>query len=285
MSPHTLINGLEEDAITVQDRALHYGDGLFETFAVIHSEPQYWERHYRRLACGCKRLKLPLPEEGLLRMEASQICRGVERGVLKFILTRGRGNRGYRFPDPMIPTRLFSLYPWPGYPKNYLHHGIRVRICTMRLARNPMLAGIKHLNRLEQVLARNEWDDPAIAEGLMLDTEGYVVEGTMTNLFLVWEDTLISPDLSYCGICGIMRECILEAAARLTIPTLIQPVYLGDLYKAEEAFVCNSIIGIWPIRQIQVEPMHILSQTRLTSRLVEYVKRAGKVCETPCLNS
>lgn len=271
MFPHTLINGLEEAAITVQDRGLHYGDGLFETFAVIHSEPQYWERHYRRLACGCERLKLPLPEEGLLRMEASQIYRGVERGVLKLILTRGRGNRGYRFPDPLIPTRLFSLYPWPDYPKNYLHEGISVKICTMRLARNPRLAGIKHLNRLEQVLARNEWDDPAIAEGLMLDTEGYVIEGTMTNLFLVWEGILITPDLSYCGICGIMRECILEAAACLTIPTLIQPVYLEDLYKAEEAFVCNSIIGIWPIRQIQGEPAPRLRQTPLTFRLVESV--------------
>ena len=118
----------------------------------------------------------------------------------------------------------------------------------------------------------------------MLDTEGHVIEGTMTNLFMVWEDTLITPDLSYCGICGIMRECILEAAARLTIPTLIQPVYFEDLYKAEEAFVCNSIIGIWPIRQIQGEPAHILRQTQVTFRLVDYVGRVGKVCETPCLN-
>ncbi len=275
----TLVNGRPHNSLAIEDRGLHYGDGLFETLAVVQGQPQHWERHYQRLRRGCERLHLPLPEETLLRAEAAELCAGRDRAVLKLILTRGPGNRGYRFPEVTTPTRIFSLYPWPEYPESYREAGVKVRICAIRLARNPALAGIKHLNRLEQVLARNEWVDPEIAEGLMLDTEGYVIEGTMTNLFLVQEGILITPDLSQCGVCGIMRERILETAAHFGIPTRIQPIRLDDLYVAEEAFVCNSIIGIWPIRHIQGEPDYSFGSSTVGSRLREYLcKIPGLKC-------
>jgi 4-amino-4-deoxychorismate lyase len=257
---------------------LHYGDGLFETFAVIQGQPQHWNRHYQRLSLGCERLQLPVPEAALLQAEAAQLCEGVDRAVLKLILTRGPGDRGYRFPQVITPTRIFSLHPWPDYPTSYRERGVKVRICAIRLARNPTLAGIKHLNRLEQVMARNEWVDPEIAEGLMLDTEGYVIEGTMTNLFLAQDGILTTPDLSRCGILGIMREHILEAAADLGISIRIQPIRIEDVYNAQEAFVCNSIIGIWPIRHIHGDPDHSFGVNRLSARLVAYL------CGMPGLN-
>ena len=245
-----LVNGLPDACVNASDRGLHYGDGLFETLAIVNGTLRYWDRHYTRLALGCERLGLPRPEEPLLLNEAQECRNGVQRGVLKLILTRGIGTRGYRDAIPVMPTRIWALYAWPDYPEHYWQRGITVRLCTTRLARNRSLAGIKHLNRLEQVLARSEWDNPGIAEGLMLDTAGFLTEGTMSNVFLVRGGELFTPDLSVAGVCGIMRGVIVEAAKRLGVETRVKAIRLNELWCADHAFVCNSVIGIWPISQV-----------------------------------
>jgi len=245
-----LVDGLPDGCVNASDRGLHYGDGLFETLAIVNGTLSYWDRHYARLALGCERLGFPRPEESLLLKEAHGCRNGVQRGVLKLILTRGIGTRGYRAAIPAMPTRIWALYAWPQYPQHYWQCGITVRLCTTRLARNQSLAGVKHLNRLEQVLARSEWDDPAIAEGLMLDTAGFLTEGTMSNVFLVRGRELFTPDLSVAGVCGIMRGVIIEAAKRLGVETRVKAMRLNELWCADHAFVCNSVIGIWPIAEV-----------------------------------
>ena len=120
-------------------------------------------------------------------------------------------------------------------------------MCATRLCHNPLLAGIKHLNRLEQVLARREWDEPSIGEGLLLDVDGRLVEGTMSNLFLVRGQMLLTPDLRRCGIAGIMRSIILEQAERQSLAAEIRSLEAADLQAADEVFLCNSLIGIWPV--------------------------------------
>jgi len=147
----------------------------------------------------------------------------------------------------MVHTR-----PWPDYPEEYRKLGVPVRWCETRLARQPRLAGIKHLNRLEQVLARAEWRDE-FAEGLMCDTEGQVIEGTMSNLFLVQKGTLVTPDLSQSGVAGVMRAEVLEQADRLGIPHVLQPVSVGMVEQAEELFLTNSLIGIWPVARLEAQ--------------------------------
>ncbi len=245
-----IINGIHSTQVSAQDRGLHYGDGLFETLRVTDGQPELWSRHMTRLAHGCQRLAIPIPDLDVLHQEALALTRDCAHGVLKIIITRGVGGRGYRVPDTITPTRVVSLHPYPSYPVSHWEEGVRVRICALRLARQPALAGLKHLNRLEQVLARNEWQDQSIAEGLLRDADGHFIEATMSNLFLVQDGVLITPDLSGCGVHGIMRELILEQAEAQGIATAITAVSSQHLLAADEVFLTNSVIGIWPVRHI-----------------------------------
>ncbi|MDX1252979.1 MAG: aminodeoxychorismate lyase [Gammaproteobacteria bacterium] len=248
-----LINGSATTMLDARDRGLHYGDGLFETIAVRDGAPALWDAHMRRLALGCQRLALPPVDAPLLADEAMRLCGGVERGVLKIIITRGSGGRGYRAPamNAMRPTRIVALHSWPDYPDIFWTEGVSVRICATRLGHNSLLAGIKHLNRLEQVLARSEWDDPGVAEGLMLDQNGNVIEGTMTNLFIVRDGRLRTPDVSRCGVAGVMRRRVLDAARESGVACEVGTVTPEDVKFAEEVFLCNSLIGVWPVREIE----------------------------------
>lgn len=258
-----LINGLFSESVPAQDRGLHYGDGVFETIAIQNGKHLCWEAHYLRLQAGCNRLGMQCPTPDLLSSEIRRLPLSGPRCVVKIIVTRGPGGRGYRPPDPApAPTRILGLYPWPDFPSAYATEGIKARICSTRLGVNPQLAGLKHLNRLEQVLARGEWDEPDIAEGLMLDTRGLVIEGTMSNLFCVKDNVLITPDLSACGIAGIVRGCILELSAQLAMQVSIRTMTETELYTADELFLCNSVIGVWPVREIEQRIFTIGPHTR-----------------------
>lgn len=245
-----IINGIHSTQVSAHDRGLHYGDGLFETFRVTNGQPALWPRHMARLTHGCARLAIPAPDLDLLHHEALVLTRDCAHGVLKILITRGSGGRGYRAPEDITPTRVLSLHPYPTYPTSHWDEGVCVRICALRLARQPALAGIKHLNRLEQVLARNEWQDEAIAESLLRDAEDNFIEATMSNLFLVKDGVLTTPDLSGCGVRGIMRDLILEQAEAQGIATAITPVQSQHLTAADEVFLTNSVIGIWPVKHI-----------------------------------
>lgn len=250
MNPSALINGKFADSLPVTDRGLNYGDGVFETIAVCEGRLLCWHEHLIRLAEGCRRLDLPCPDMTVLQAEARRLVADTQRAILKIILTRGAGGRGYT-PDPAARgNRVLSLHEWPDYPPDYRQHGVRLRLCHQRLAVNPALAGIKHLNRLEQILARAEWTDPDIAEGLMLNHEGQLIEGTMSNLFLRCGDTLFTPDVAQSGIAGVIRGRVLAAARELDQEIIIAPLDLHDLKAADELFLCNSIIGIWPVRAV-----------------------------------
>jgi 4-amino-4-deoxychorismate lyase len=245
-----LVNGQASDVVPVADRGLSYGDGLFETIAVRHGEPQLWSRHMQRLAEGCRRLELPEPDTDQLRAETQRVTGQTARAVVKIVLTRGTGARGYRPDGAIAPTRIVQGLPWPAHNGEPARDGVAVRWCNMRLARQPRLAGLKHLNRLEQVMARAEWRDE-YAEGLMRDTEGLVIEGTMSNLFLVHEGVLVTPDLSQSGVAGVMRAAVLDLAATLGIPSAMQPVTTAMVEGAQELFLTNSLIGLWPVMRLE----------------------------------
>jgi 4-amino-4-deoxychorismate lyase len=246
----TLIDGVPADTIAVADRGVHYGDGLFETIAVVDGEPCLWERHLVRLRAGCERLSIPLPPESQLADEALRLTRGVGRAALKLILTRGEGGRGYRPPDPPRPRRILRLSPWPAYPEAWQAMGVRVRYCRTRLGHQPLLAGLKHLNRLEQVLARAEWSDPDIAEGLMLDLDGQVVEGTQTNLFALLDGRLLTARLDRCGVAGVVRGLVMDTARVLGLTVVEEGLTPERLAAADALFLTSSLIGIWAVREL-----------------------------------
>lgn len=242
-----LINGLPGEQLPVTDRALHYGDGVFETMAVLNGEPRLWERHLARLYKGCERLGIPAPDSKLLREEVVKVARAEVACVVKIIVSRGSGGRGYRPPDVVVPTRLIMRYPFPDYPPAHATEGVAIRLCETMLGCNPRLAGIKHLNRLEQVLARSEWHDDEIVEGIMRDGEGHLIDGTMSNLFLVIDGTLYTPDLARCGVEGVMRSVVIDVAQQNNVPVVIASLQPAMLEKAEEIFITNALIGIWPV--------------------------------------
>jgi 4-amino-4-deoxychorismate lyase len=253
--PLPLVDGIPADSIAVSDRGLQYGDGLFETIAVVDGAPCLWDRHLARLRAGCARLAIPPPSDEQLVDDALRLTTGVDRAVLKVIVTRGDGGRGYRPSAVPRPRRIVGLTPWPGYPGDWTSAGVQVRYCATRLGRQPRLAGLKHLNRLEQVLARAEWDDPAVAEGLMRDVDGYVVEGTQTNLFTWRDGRLLTPVLDQCGVAGVVRGLTIDAARGLGIEVVERALVPEDLAGADALFLTGSLAGFWPVRDLAGLPL------------------------------
>lgn len=256
MTDSMLVNGQPGHLVEATDRGLQYGDGLFETLALRGGEVCHWPAHYARLQRGGERLGLTVPAASLLLGEIARVASGAPREVVKLVLTRGAGGRGYRPPEGATPTRIVSRHPWPEHPAQYREEGILATCCRMPLGHNPRLAGIKHLNRLEQVLARAEWGD-AYQEGVMCDTQGNVVSGTMSNLFLVTEQGLLTPGLTACGIEGTTRARVLAAAEARGLPVSVGRISMTDLARARGLFFCNTVIGIWPVRQLDDRPYRI----------------------------
>lgn len=241
------VDGQPADVLSLKDRGLAYGDGLFETIAVHDGTPVLLERHLQRLEAGCQRLALNV-DMGALSTELSTYAGCLGDGVLKLIVTRGDSLRGYA-ADPSVPARrILQGNPPATYPTAHAEQGIHLFPCTVRLSEQPLLAGLKHLNRLEQVLARAEWRDAQYAEGLMLDASGRVIEGVFSNLFLVRDGVLFTADLSRCGVAGVMRAVLLFQAESQGIATQITDIGLEQLHQADEVFVCNSVYGVWPVR-------------------------------------
>ncbi len=237
-------NGRASTNVPALDRGLQYGDGLFETMRVRAHRIALLELHLQRLAEGCGRLALPLPAGATLRREIRQACRRWPDAVLKLIVTRGVGPRGYRAPAACRPARLLIGEPYPAAPQPA---AVRVRVCATRVSENPALAGLKTLNRLDSVLARSEWRDPRIQEGLMRDHAGMIVCGTMTNVFASLRGRLITPALDRGGVNGVMRRWVLQHARDLGVNVAEGRLAISDLQKADEIFLTNAVVGIWPV--------------------------------------
>jgi len=270
--PKALIDGSEADCLTVADRGLQYGDGLFETLAVRGGEPCLWHAHFDRLSRGAGRLGIPCPPRELLLQECRQLA-GESTGVLKIILTRGSGGRGYGPPETPQPSRILTLHPWPDYPTDWGEQGVEVIFCRTPLGENPVLAGLKHLNRLEQVLARSEWWDREIAEGLMQDGKGRIIGGTRSNLFLARAGRLLTPRLDTCGIAGTVRDLVLRIGDNLGIEVLERDIMRADLAAADGLFLTNALIGVWPVRRLGAGE---ISLDNLPWELLTTVRRAAR---------
>lgn len=230
-----LVNGQNSDSLSVLDRGLLYGDGLFETIAFIDGKAPLWERHITRLEQGCRHLGIDTPDPELLSKEARSLVDSSPQ-VVKIIVTRGEGGAGY-FPGEGVSTRILYRRPWPQRPAG----PEKIHVCRTRLARGSATAGVKTLNRLEQVLAARETEQAGCREAILCDAAGYLVEGLMSNLFWVREGKLHTPRLDYCGVAGVMRGFVLETAKTSGIDVAIVEEKQDVLANADAIFLTNAL--------------------------------------------
>ncbi|SDN22972.1 aminodeoxychorismate lyase [Vreelandella arcis] len=229
--------------VPFDDRGLAYGDGVFETVLLHEGRPLLWRQHVERLQAGCQRLGIEPPTEDELSA-TWQATPSVAWEVLKIIVTRGSGGRGYALPHTAVPRLISQRVAFQPDPTAWAS-GVSVRICQLRLARQPCLAGIKHLNRLENVLARQEWTSPTIREGLLSDSHGWIIEATSMNLFWEQDGCIMTPVLDQCGVAGTLRAALIDAQ-QVTPGQLA----LDDIASVDRLWLANSVQGVWPVTDL-----------------------------------
>jgi len=247
--PDILINGEPSQHISYLDRGLQYGDGLFETILVKNGQAIFLTEHLSRLQKGFIALGFQHLDLLQISTEIKQLLSDKDHGHLKIIITRGPGERGYLAPEKPQLTRII-LFNKTDKLSTSKKTFVKLRLCKTRLSHQPALVGIKHLNQLDHVLARNEWRDMTIKEGLMFDTEKKLIEGTMSNVFIVHNGVLKTPDLRSSGIKGVMRSFLLKKAALENRPYQIGDFTVDDLISADEVFITNSLMPIWFVNQL-----------------------------------
>ncbi|ELY4128016.1 aminodeoxychorismate lyase [Cronobacter malonaticus] len=245
-----LINGIEQDCLPATDRAVQFGDGCFTTARVRDGVVHLVEAHLARLREGCERLMIPMPDINTLRDEMRQASQGQASAVVKVIISRGAGKRGYSIAGCDAPTRIVSRGAYPSFYEEWRERGVSLETSPVRLGRNPYLAGIKHLNRLEQVLIRTHLEQTPADEALVLDSEGWVTECCAANLFWRKGKSVFTPRLDQAGVDGLMRRHIIgvlnQSAWRLS--EINAPA--SALEEADEVFICNALMPLVPVRSI-----------------------------------
>jgi 4-amino-4-deoxychorismate lyase len=230
------------DHVGAADRGLMYGDGFFETLRLVHGEIPLWSRHAARMRETAARLRLGAPDTPAIHAEIRRLADGLDDAVARVTVTAGVGERGYARPASTLPTVVIGVSPLTLAAEPY-ERGIDVRLCDTVLGDQPLLAGMKHLNRLEQVLARCEWSDARWQEGLMTDLRGDIVCATAANLFAVVAGRLVTPPVDRCGVAGVARaEAIAAGGASIE---RLNPRVLAD---ADEVFLTSAVRGILPVR-------------------------------------
>jgi 4-amino-4-deoxychorismate lyase len=245
-----IINGGLDQGISPFDRGLSYGDGIFRTFKVINGLPVDWPLHYQRLVSDCGAIGIVCPSAEVLISDIQSLFLPNDSAVVKIIITRGEGERGYAAPPVTMPTRILIKSELPTYTASYYKTGVQLFVCKTILSYQAALVGVKHLNRLENVLARAEWNDPTYFDGVMLDIAGNVIECTSANIFARYGKELHTPLIDRCGIAGVTRQRIINLAHQPMLKPIIKNITLAELLDADEVFICNSIYGAIQVRAV-----------------------------------
>lgn len=248
-----LSHGQAIDHVSISDRGYQYGDGLFETIAVRNGGPRLWRYHMDRLARGCKVLGIQMPAENELSDGLIQALHHgsapTARAGVKVIVSAGSGLRGYGRTFADSPTVLFRAFSSVPMTLDSYRNGIDVVVCKTRLASGSATAGLKTLNRLEQVLARSEIAGTDVFEGLTLDAEDNIICGTMSNVFFVNDKSISTPPLDRCGVEGVMRRHVIATLEKQGITVVVRPLSLSRLEDTDEVFLSNSQFGVVPVKR------------------------------------
>jgi 4-amino-4-deoxychorismate lyase len=261
-----------ESSVPVSDRGLQYGDGLFETIACRDGRPRFLARHFERLMSGCARLGIPPPSRVELEaaVAAAAARAAAPRSLVKVLLTRGSGpTRGYAPPLAPEPRCIVEGFAWPPEPLDAPLRGIALTISDVPATENRLLAGIKHLNRLDSVLARARLAGTGFEESLLCAADGSIVGGSMSNFFAMLGGRLVTPVLDRAGIAGILRGLVLREARQAGWEVEERVLWPAELAAADEMFVSNVRIGLWPVVRLDSRSLGVGERTRFLQRSIE----------------
>lgn len=245
-----LVNGISQDYLPLSDRAVQFGDGAFTTFRIKNGTPLFWSLHQQRLREACLRLHIAAPLWDTLYAEVHKLAAEQGEGVGKVILSRGEGGRGYATSHVNGPTRAVAVFPLPERVAQWRQYGIGLHWAQFRLAIQPQLAGIKHLNRLEQIMGRREITEAGWDEAIFCDTQDKIIECNAFNLFWRKQETLFMPQLDNCGVSGVMARVLAEHCAlhgHTIKEVAVRPAALDDV---DEIFISNSVFGAVPVMSL-----------------------------------
>jgi 4-amino-4-deoxychorismate lyase len=259
MNTRIFLGDASIDAIPAGNRGMAYGDGLFETLRVHRGDIPWWSSHWARLAGGAARLGIPLPRPAQVRDVAASLFADAGDGVLKLLLSRGGGGRGYAPVADAPPLWILSRHPLP----DCTTRSLQLHWCDTRMAIQPLLAGIKHCNRLEQVLARAECARARADEGLMRDGEGSVVSATAANIFVLRQGRWLTPRVDRCGVAGVCRSHLLALLG--AGEERLSPAQVED---ADAVFLCNAVRGILPVTGLGARTWTDFSPSATAARLL-----------------
>lgn len=243
-----LINGHKQDSLAASDRAIQFGDGCFTTARVIDGKVSLLSAHIQRLQEACRRLMIVCDFWTQLEHEMATLAADQQNGVLKVVISRGSGGRGYSTLNSGPATRMLSVTAYPMHYERLRKEGMLLALSPVRLGRNPYLAGIKHLNRLEQVLIRSHLEQTNADEALVLDSEGWVTECCAANLFWRKGNIVCTPRLDQAGVNGIMRQFCIRLLAQSSFQIAEVQASLEDVMQADEVMVCNALMPVMPVR-------------------------------------
>ena len=246
MEPLVIINGEVKSNVSIFNRNMQYGDGLFETCVAKDNKVLFWDNHFSRLNNGCDRLNIKKIANSVwledikkaLSLSSEKNC------IVKLILSRGNSLRGYSYSKDIEPVRVVIVSQMNEYKTKETYS---LEFAISGFHSNPNLAGIKHCNRLEQILARTNM---MADEAIMLDENQSVVSVTQGNIYLIFGNKLITPKLERCGVIGSRRSIILELSRLTNLEVREEDISIKQLEKANEVFVSNSLIGIQPVTLI-----------------------------------
>ncbi len=280
----SLINGEFSKHISVIDRGLSYGDGLFETMSWSYLDDEkvlgveFWDRHMERIKQGCSITKIKLPPTEILINYKEKILneclgKGIKNGVLKIVITRGIGGRGYKFEKEIVPTVIFLSFPSKEISKKALNTGVKLRFCEFPIFENSILAGLKHLNRIDSVMARSEWEEDEFFDGIMLDNSENIIDGTMTNVFFSKNNVLYTPIIKKSGINGIMRQVVIDNAKLFFKGVCEIEIKRNTISTFDEMFITNSLIKILPVSHLSNKKF---KTTNATKEMIQFFFKKNK---------
>jgi len=238
------INGKINNEISIADRAFNYGDGIFTTAKISHGQIEYLAQHIARLSTSCDVFSINFSQKEDLILEITNQAKLYEQGVIKIVITAGQGGRGYSRKGVGKSNIVISIHDVPPHYEGWQEEGINLGIATHQLGLNPMLKGVKHLNRLEQVLIRAELDQQSKDDLVVTNINNQIIEASAANIFWFKDEQLFTPNLDESGVFGIIRQQVIDSTSDINIVK-------ADIKVLEEAtaiFICNCVMGIIPVK-------------------------------------